>query len=165
MTTMRILKLPWGVNNCGFQTKASNTNDLLGLLQIQADRRSPRRYTLPQPGYLDSFTVSMHSPNGRHLPVISTVQGDCHWPLQNTSQASLQMHCSTRQSQSIFRPTNHRLVMPAKSHTPLTALTPPGQDCGRVYQIPQHGPLHTNPIMPQSQLATRPFSFQMALLF
>ena len=29
---------------------------------------------------LDSFTVSLHSPNGRHLPVIRAVQGDFQWP-------------------------------------------------------------------------------------
>ena len=26
---------------------------------------------------IDSFTVSLHSPNGRHLPAVSAVQGDC----------------------------------------------------------------------------------------
>ena len=30
---------------------------------------------------LDSFTVSLHSTNGRHLPAIRAVQGDCQWPL------------------------------------------------------------------------------------
>ena len=26
---------------------------------------------------IDSFTVSLHSPNGRHLPAVRAVQGDC----------------------------------------------------------------------------------------
>ena len=29
---------------------------------------------------IDSFTVSLHSPNGRHLPAIRAMQGDCQWP-------------------------------------------------------------------------------------
>ena len=32
---------------------------------------------------LDSFTVPLHSPNGRHLPAVRTVQRDCHWGLKN----------------------------------------------------------------------------------
>ena len=28
---------------------------------------------------LDSFTVSLHSANGRHLPGVRAVQGDCQW--------------------------------------------------------------------------------------
>ena len=32
---------------------------------------------------LDSFTVPLHSPNGRHLPAIRAVQGDCQWPVKN----------------------------------------------------------------------------------
>ena len=27
--------------------------------------------------YVDSFTVSFNSPNGRHLPAVRVVQGDC----------------------------------------------------------------------------------------
>ena len=33
--------------------------------------------------WLDSFTVPLHSPNGRHLPAIRAVQRDCHWGLKN----------------------------------------------------------------------------------
>ena len=29
------------------------------------------------PGSLDSFTVSLHRPNGRHMPAVRAVQGDC----------------------------------------------------------------------------------------
>ena len=32
---------------------------------------------------LDSFTVPLHSPNGRHLPAVRVVQRDCHWGLKN----------------------------------------------------------------------------------
>ena len=32
---------------------------------------------------IDYFTVSLHSTNGRHLPAVRAVQGDCQWPLQN----------------------------------------------------------------------------------
>ena len=32
---------------------------------------------------IDSFTVSLHSPNGWHLPAIGAVQKDCQWPLKN----------------------------------------------------------------------------------
>ena len=31
---------------------------------------------------LDSFTVSLHSPNGRQMPAVRSVQGDCQWPLK-----------------------------------------------------------------------------------
>ena len=30
----------------------------------------------------DSFTVPLHNPNGRHLPAIRAVQGDCQWHLK-----------------------------------------------------------------------------------
>ena len=66
---------------------------------------------------LESFTVPLHSPNGRHLPAVRAVQRDCHWGMKNGGNS----HCShkpiiqwgTRQSQSIFRPVNHKRVMPA----------------------------------------------------
>ena len=29
---------------------------------------------------IDAFTVSLHSPNGRQMPAIRAVQGDCQWP-------------------------------------------------------------------------------------
>ena len=32
---------------------------------------------------VDSFTVPLHSPNGRQMPAIRAVQGDCQLPLQN----------------------------------------------------------------------------------
>ena len=36
--------------------------------------------TLRHSNDVDSFTVSLHSPNGRHLPAVRAVQGDCQWP-------------------------------------------------------------------------------------
>ena len=36
---------------------------------------------------LESFTVSLHSPNGRHLPAIRAVQGDCQLPLKNNGNS------------------------------------------------------------------------------
>ena len=32
---------------------------------------------------IDYFTVSLHSPNGRHLPAVKAAQGDCQWILKN----------------------------------------------------------------------------------
>ena len=61
------------------------------------------------------FTVSLHSPNGRHLPVVRAVQGDCQWPLKNggNPQQSREprIHWTLRQLQSIFRPTNYNRLM------------------------------------------------------
>ena len=31
----------------------------------------------------DSFTASLHSPNGRHLPAVGVVPGDCQWFLKS----------------------------------------------------------------------------------
>ena len=31
---------------------------------------------------VDAFTVPLHSPNGRHLPAIRAVQGDCQWSIK-----------------------------------------------------------------------------------
>ena len=66
---------------------------------------------------LDSFTVPLHSPNGRQLPAVRAVQRDCHWGLKNGGNSHWScepiMQWGTRQSQSIFRLTNHKSVMPA----------------------------------------------------
>ena len=63
---------------------------------------------------LDYFTVSLHSPNGRHLPAVRAVQGYCQWPLKNNGNSywSLEptMHCRWGFPQSTPRPTNHRRV-------------------------------------------------------
>ena len=75
----------------------------------------PYLYTKSSP-FLDSFTVPLHCPNGRQMPAVGAVQRDCHWGLENRGNS----HCShepimqwgTRQSQSIFRCTNHKRVMP-----------------------------------------------------
>ena len=66
---------------------------------------------------LDSFTVPLHSPNGRHLPAGRAVQRDCHWGLKNGGNYlwshDPMMQWDTRQSQSIFRQTNYKRAMPA----------------------------------------------------
>ena len=66
---------------------------------------------------IDSFTFPLHSPNARQMSAVRAVQGDCHWGLKNggNSHRSRQpiMQWATRQSQSIFRPTNYKSVMTA----------------------------------------------------
>ena len=46
---------------------------------------------------IDSFTVSLHSPNGKHLLDVRAVQGGCQWPLKNVSNSDLSceptIHC------------------------------------------------------------------------
>ena len=65
---------------------------------------------------LDSFTVLLHSPNGRRLPAISFMQGDSHWCLKTSGNShwSLEpiMQGGTSQSQFVFRPANHKCTMP-----------------------------------------------------
>ena len=66
---------------------------------------------------LDSFTVPLHSPNGRQLPAVRAAQRDCHWGLNSSWNSHWSrepiMQWGTGQSQSIFRPTNYKRVMPA----------------------------------------------------
>ena len=66
---------------------------------------------------INSFTVPLHSPNGMQLPAVRAVQGDCHWGLKNSWNSHWSrepiMQWGTGQSQSIFRLTNHKRVMPA----------------------------------------------------
>ena len=63
---------------------------------------------------LDSFTVPLHSPNGKHF--VRVVQRDCLWGPKNGGNPRWSrepiMQWGTRQSQSIFRPTNDKSVMP-----------------------------------------------------
>ena len=65
----------------------------------------------------DSFTVPLHSPNGRHLPAVRAAERNCHWGLKNGGNSHWSrkpiMQWGTSQSQSIFRLTNHKSVMPA----------------------------------------------------
>ena len=65
--------------------------------------------------HLDSFTAPLHSPNGRHLPAVRDVQGDCHLGLKNGENSHWSrepiMQWGTRQSQSIFIATNHTSAM------------------------------------------------------
>ena len=70
---------------------------------------------MTNPNNLDSYTVSMNSPNvtAGNLPDVWAVQGDCQWALKNgrNSHWSCEhtMYFDSRQS----RPTNHKKVMPA----------------------------------------------------
>ena len=60
---------------------------------------------------LDHCTVTLHSPNGRHLPAIRDVQGDCQWSLKNDDNShrscEFTMHCMWGVPQSIFGSINH----------------------------------------------------------
>ena len=67
------------------------------------------------------FHSPLHSPDGSHLPAVRAVQSagqsDCHWGLKNGGNSHWSrdtiMQRGIRQSHSIFRPTNHKRVMPA----------------------------------------------------
>ena len=64
-----------------------------------------------------SFTVPLHNPIGRQMPAIRVVQRDCHWGLKNGGNSHWSrepiLQWGTRQSQHLFRPANHKSVMPA----------------------------------------------------
>ena len=90
----------------------------------------------------------------------SLVQGDCQWPLKKVDIPTGEptMHCDMRESQTMFRPINHKRMMPAKSplsqqffamsHTSLTAQLPSGQGCASVYAGNSQGaPRPLNPVM------------------
>ena len=70
--------------------------------------------------YLDSFTVPLHSPNGRHLPAVRAVQRDCHWGMKNGGNSHWSyepiMQWDTRQSQFIFRPITKAWCQPVRGH-------------------------------------------------
>ena len=61
------------------------------LIKYKGQRESVRRYACihllcyiyRHDFLLDSFTVSLHSSNGRYLLGVMVVQGDCEWPVQN----------------------------------------------------------------------------------
>ena len=61
----------------------------------------------------DSFTVPLHNSKGRQMPVQST----CRCGLKNGEKSHWSrepiMQWGTKQSQSIFRPNNHKSMMPA----------------------------------------------------
>ena len=61
---------------------------------------------------LDSFTVYLHSPNGRYLPAVTVLQEHCKWPLKNggNSHWSLEpmMHQMWGVPQCVYRSSNHR---------------------------------------------------------
>ena len=79
---------------------------------ISSDAKCLRR-KLPWRGLVRLF----HRPLAQHLPAVRVVQRDCNRNLKNggnshRSRESI-MQWDTRRSQSIFRSTNHRRVMPA----------------------------------------------------
>ena len=83
---------------------------------------------------IDSFTVPLHSPKGRQMPAVRAVQGDCQWHKKTDGNST--MHCNNGESSLIFRPTNHKWVMPlgdASQSKAMTVLLPPGWDCVAVY--------------------------------
>ena len=65
---------------------------------------------------LDSFTVSLHSPNGRLLPAVWAVQGGCQWPVKNGENShpshEQRILCDWGIPQPIFRPANQERAMP-----------------------------------------------------
>ena len=64
---------------------------------------------------LNSFTVSVCGPNGRQLPAVRAVQGDCKWSL-NTVEVPTGLVCpqsiDQRQPQRKFWPANHEIATP-----------------------------------------------------
>ena len=70
--------------------------------------------------YLDSFTVPLHSPNGRHLPAVRAVQRDCHWGMKNGGNSHWSyepiMQWDTRQSQCMFRLITEAWCQPVRGH-------------------------------------------------
>ena len=79
---------------------------------------------------LNSFTVSLHSPDGRHLAAVRVVQGDCQSPLTNWENCNRLMRkprilCDRGIPQSIFRQAITK-VLEAMPHIPLMVPWPPG---------------------------------------
>ena len=80
--------------------------------------------------WIDCFTVSLHSPNGRLLPAVRAVQRDCQWYLKNggNSNRSRQssMPCNWCIPQHIFWSANHKRVMLViwKSQGPRPTVSP-----------------------------------------
>ena len=97
---------------------------------IQSDQqdltksRGTSSVNLPMP--IDTFTVPLHNPNGRQMPAVRAVQMDCHWSLNNGGNPLWSrepiMQWGTRQPQSIFRPTNHKSVIPVNRRLGLILL-------------------------------------------
>ena len=57
--------------------------------------------------FIDSFTVSLQSPNGRHLPAVRALQGDCPWPSKSGDNLA-KRHCNWGIPQPIFRPATQK---------------------------------------------------------
>ena len=66
----------------------------------------------------DSFTVPLHSPNGRLMPAIRAVQGDCQWPMKNAGNSHLLWNSNQYLDQPITKgchPTGSRVSYPTDS--------------------------------------------------
>ena len=63
--------------------------------------------------HVDSFTVSLHSPNGRHLPAVTAVQGGCQWPFKTViiPTAHVSPACN-----ALGQPTTQPATRPNGSH-------------------------------------------------
>ena len=87
--------------------------------------------------HVDSFTVSLHNPNGRQMPAIKVVQGYCQWLLKNigNSYQSCYPFVLEQSKPKFAQPITKTwaAIQLAISHTPLTVLIPPGWDCVAVY--------------------------------
>ena len=93
-----------------------------------AHRHEFDRFWLVIDWYVDFFIVLLHSPNGRQMPAVRDLQRNCHWGSKKKRGNSHWSHepmmqWDTRKSQSIFRPTDHKRMMPASWWT---CLLPPG---------------------------------------
>ena len=79
---------------------------------------------IQEAGTLDSFTVSLHSPNGRQLPAVRAVQGDCQQILKNVWNPHQSytpiIDRMYRVPQLTFTSGNHTSCKTAMSHIPLS---------------------------------------------
>ena len=89
--------------------------------------------------HVDSFTVSLHNPNGRQMPAIKFVHGYCQWPLINIGNSYQSCYpfgleqSKPKFAQPITKTWCAAIQLEAISHTPLAVLMPPGLDCVAVY--------------------------------
>ena len=104
---------------------------------------------------LDLFTVSLHSTNGRQMPAVRAVQGDCAWIYKNNG--NVHWSCEPRRhcdwgipklylDQPIAKGDDSQLV--AMSHFALTVLMPLSWDCVAVYNPTVSQAHSTNDLSP-----------------
>ena len=88
---------------------------------------------------LDSFTITLHIPDNRHCLSLGLCRGTVSGQWKTVTIFIGQIFCILYFMSPwcieiywpiyIYRPTNYQRMMPTMSHTPLTVLQPPGQDC------------------------------------